>query len=114
MSCFGPLKKAYSRQIEGLVRNRVTYISKEAFLPAFKEAFSIALTKENIQAGFQGAGLIPYDPAIVISKLNIRLSTPLPENSRPTTSHSWIVRTPQTTTDAQKQTTHIKDKVVRH
>ena len=114
VSCFGPLKKAYSRQIEGLVRNRVTHISKEAFLPAFKEAFSIALTKENIQAGFQGAGLIPYDPAIVISKLNIRLSTPLPENSRPTTSHSWIVRTPQTTTDAQKQTTHIKDKVVRH
>ena len=50
----------------------------------------------------------------MISKLNIRLSTPLPENSRPTTSHSWIVRTPQTTTDAQKQTIHIKDKVVRH
>lgn len=40
--------------------------------------------------------------------------TPLSENSRPTTLYSWIVQTLQTTTNIQKQTIYIKDKVVRY
>jgi hypothetical protein len=46
--CFGPLKKAYSRQIENLVRTQITYVSKESFIPAFVEAFKATMTKENI------------------------------------------------------------------
>jgi hypothetical protein len=114
VGCFGPLKKAYSRQIENLVRTRITYISKEAFIPAFVEAFKATITKENIQGGFRGAGLVPYDPEVVISQLDIRLSTPTPENSRPSTSYSWVSKTPQTTKDASSQTTLIKQRIVQH
>jgi len=114
IGCFGPLKKAYSRQIENLVRTRITHVSKEAFIPAFVEAFKATITKKNIQGGFRGAGLVPYDPEIVISQLDIRLSTPTPENSRPATSHSWVSKTPQTTKDASSQTTLIKQRIIRH
>ncbi|ERF70741.1 hypothetical protein EPUS_05093 [Endocarpon pusillum Z07020] len=33
---------------------------------------------ENIKAGFQGTGLVPYDPQAVLSKLDIKLRTPTP------------------------------------
>lgn len=114
VGCFGPLKKAYSRQIEDLVRARITYISKESFLPAFQEAFKAAMTQENVRGGFQGAGLVPYDPERVISQLNVQISTPTPESSRPSTSHSWISKTPQTVKDASSHTTLIKNRIVRH
>lgn len=48
IECFAPLKKAYSRQIENLVRSRITHISKEAFIPVFVEAFKATMTKANI------------------------------------------------------------------
>lgn len=114
VGCFGPLKKAYSRQIEGLVRARITHISKEDFLPAFQRAFQLAMTESNIQAGFRGAGIVPYDPETVISKLDVQLSTPTPENSRPPTSHSWVAKTPNTAKDATLHTTLIKNRIVRH
>ena len=108
VGCFAPLKKAYSRQIENLVRSRITHISKEAFIPAFVEAFKATITKANIQGGFRGAGLVPYDPEVVLSQLDIKLSTLTPENSRLTSSYSWVSKTPQTTKHASSQTTLIK------
>jgi hypothetical protein len=45
---FSPLKREYSEVISGLARNRTNFISKEAFLPAFKTAFEQSFTKENI------------------------------------------------------------------
>ena len=79
VGCFAPLKKAYSRQIENLVRSRITHISKEAFIPAFVEAFKATMTKANIQGGFKGAGLVLYDLEVVISQLDIKLFTPTPK-----------------------------------
>jgi hypothetical protein len=46
------LKKAYGRQAEDLMRNRITYITKTEFLPCFKGAFNAAITKSNILGGF--------------------------------------------------------------
>ena len=71
VACFSPLKRAYGDMISGLARNRTHYISKETFLPAFKSAFERTFTKENIQAGFRGAGLVPHDPQAVLSKLDV-------------------------------------------
>ncbi|KAK1917292.1 hypothetical protein P3342_000005 [Pyrenophora teres f. teres] len=68
VACFSPLKRAYGDIILGLARNRTHYISKETFLPAFKSAFERTFTKENIQAGFRGASLVPHDPQAVLSK----------------------------------------------
>jgi hypothetical protein len=39
VGCFSPLKRAYSREIEALIRHHINYITKLKFLPAFKAAF---------------------------------------------------------------------------
>lgn len=76
VACFSPLKRKYGDSILGLARNRTSYISKETFLPAFKAAFEQSITKENIQAGFRGAGLVPHDPQAVLLKLDVVVQTP--------------------------------------
>ena len=86
ISYFAPLKKAYSRQIKQLIRINITHISKLEFLYTFREAFFTSITKNNIQRGFAGAGLIPHDPERVISKLDIHIRTPTPPTSRPGTA----------------------------
>ena len=86
VGCFGPLKKAYSRQIEDLMRQQITHITKEDFIPAFRAAFQVSLTKSNIQGGFRGAGLVPFDPERVILTLDLKLWTPTPQNSRLSTA----------------------------
>ncbi|AEO58340.1 hypothetical protein MYCTH_2060218, partial [Thermothelomyces thermophilus ATCC 42464] len=82
ISCFRPLKKAYSRQVEDLIQIYITYVSKLEFLYTFHEAFFASMTGKNIQDGFTGSGLVPYDLERVLSKLDIRLRTPIPLNSR--------------------------------
>ena len=39
VGCFSPLKRAYSREVESLMRNHINHITKLEFLPAFKAAF---------------------------------------------------------------------------
>jgi hypothetical protein len=48
VSYFGPLKKAYGRQVEDLIRMHITHISKLEFLYGFREAFFASITKRNI------------------------------------------------------------------
>jgi hypothetical protein len=63
------LKRHYGDGISLLARSRVHHIDKETFLPAFKAAFKKKFTPENIRAGFRGAGLVPHDPEVVLSKV---------------------------------------------
>ena len=67
VGCFGPLKRAYGKEIEALMRAHITHVAKEDFLPAFYKAYDATITKSNIQAGFRATGLVPYDPEYVIS-----------------------------------------------
>jgi hypothetical protein len=62
VGCFGLLKQLYGREIEKLMRMHITHISKLEFLSSFRTAFFHSFTEENIQAGFIGSGLMPYDP----------------------------------------------------
>jgi hypothetical protein len=114
MACFSPLKKAYGTQIKKLVRARISYITKEDFLPAFCDAFKKSLTESNIRASFQGAGLVPLSPDIVIAKLDVKLQTPT--SFRPPTRESlpWASRTPNNPTKAISQSEFIKSRVARH
>jgi hypothetical protein len=75
IGCFSPLKQVYSNKINSLAQYGTKKIKKEAFLPAFKAAFNKSITKENICAGFRGAGLVPYNLEAVILKLNVVLYT---------------------------------------
>ena len=71
VGCYSLLKQAYGRQIEHLVCARVTHITKLEFLCALREAFPASMTEKNIRGGFVGAGLMPYDPERVLSKLDM-------------------------------------------
>src|SRR5882757_6029730 len=114
VGCFGPLKKSYGRQIEHLMRQHCTHVTKEDFIPAFRVAFEDSLTESNIKGGFRGAGLVPFDPERVISALDLKLRTPTPQNSRPSTAQPWTSQTPSNLTQATSQSSFIKERVVRH
>jgi hypothetical protein len=111
VGCFAPLKASYGKQIENLVRVRINHITKLEFLPAFKDAFKVAFTEQNIKSGFRATGLVPYDPDNVLSRLDLRLKTPTPP---PIEEQGWTSKTPQNATELECQTTHLKDRIVRH
>jgi hypothetical protein len=114
VGCFGPLKKAYGREIEDKMRGGITYISKEDFFPAFFAAFQKAITVENILGGFRGSGLVPHNPQAVLSKLDVKFKTPTPPGTSSSNQDPWTSRTPKTTLEAASQTTLLKDRVSRH
>ncbi|RKK06497.1 hypothetical protein BFJ65_g18694 [Fusarium oxysporum f. sp. cepae] len=103
VGCFGPMKKAYGRQIEDLMRAHITHVSKVEFLRAFREAFFASMTEKNIQGGFMGAGLVPHDPERVLSKLDVRIRTPTPTLPPSTSADPWIPKTPQNPLEANSQ-----------
>ena len=111
VGCFAPLKKAYGRQVEELMRNHITHITKLEFLPCFKRAFDAAITSSNIQGGFRGAGLVPFAPDRVISCLDVKLRTPSP----PLPSNSpWQSQTPSNALELGSQSTLVKSRIQRH
>jgi hypothetical protein len=85
IGCFSPLKRAYGTKISRLICHYINHINKLSFLPAFKTAFKKAIIKDNIHAGFRATGLIPFEPDIVLSQLNVKLQTPTPEQEATTT-----------------------------
>ena len=78
VGCFAPLKQAYGRQVEGLIRLHINHVTKLEFLPAFKQAYQEAIANENIISSFRGAGLVPFNPEAVLLKLDIKLRTLTP------------------------------------
>ena len=114
VGCFGPLKKAYGREIEALMRAHITYISKTDFLTAFYAAFQTAITENNIRGGFRGAGIIPFDPESVLSRLDIRLRTPSPAEGQVELPDFWVPKTPHNPIEATSQTDFIKKRIVCH
>jgi hypothetical protein len=88
---FLPLKYAYGAEINALIRVYIHYVNKQSFLPAFKVAFERAFLESNIKASFKGAGLVPFDLEVVISKLDVKLCTPSP----PIIEYNpWELKTP--------------------
>ena len=114
VGCFGPLKQAYGRQIESLMRAHINHVSKVDFLCAFRKAFFASMTEKNIQGSFAGAGLVPYDPERVLSKLDVHVRTPTPPEARPGTAQSWVSKTPQNPLEADSQTSLIKTRISNH
>ena len=110
VGCFSPLKKAYGRQVEALMRCHINHITKIEFLPCFKAAFVESFTKSNILGSFRGAGLVPFDPEAVLSKLEVRLRTPTP----PTEPTQWESKTPSNPAELQSQSTLIRSRIQRH
>ena len=111
VGCFSPLKRAYSREIEALIRDHINHITKLEFLPAFKAAFTRSFTSANICSAFRGAGLVPLQPDVVLSKLDVRLRTPTPDALL---EAPWEAKTPSNVRELEAQSTLIRDCVRRH
>ncbi|KAH7463246.1 hypothetical protein FOMA001_g18207 [Fusarium oxysporum f. sp. matthiolae] len=114
VGCFGLLKKAYGREIERLIRRSITHISKTEFFPAFYAAFQETITEANIKGGFRGAGIAPFDPEVVISKLDVQLRTPTPAEEEAQQAQSWTSRTPRTVLEAGSQSEYLQRRIRRH
>jgi hypothetical protein len=112
VGCFSLLKRAYSCEVESLIRYYINYITKLEFLPAFKTAYDRSFTSANICSAFRGAGLVPLQPDTVLSKLDVQLRTPTPPEALP--EAPWEARTPSNVRELEAQSTLISDRVRRH
>jgi hypothetical protein len=112
VGCFSPLKRAYSREVESLIRHHINHITKLEFLPAFKAAYDQSFTSANICSAFRGAGLVPLQPDAVLSKLDVQLRTPTPLEALP--EALWEARTPSNVRELEAQSTLIRERVRRH
>jgi len=107
---FSPLKVAYGRQLEGLIRNHINHVTKTEFLPAFCAARAV-FSESSIRGGFRGAGIVPLNPETVISKLDIR---PILLPSSPPEQAPWESRTPQNVTELDAQNALIQTRIDFH
>jgi hypothetical protein len=82
IGCFAVLKRFYGRFIEAKMRLQINHIDKFDFLEAYRSARIEAFKLETIKNSFAAAGLLPYNPDRVLTKLDIRLHTPTPPSSR--------------------------------
>ncbi|EKG09026.1 hypothetical protein MPH_13989 [Macrophomina phaseolina MS6] len=87
------------------------HITKLEFLPAFKAAFEQVFTKRNICSSFRGAGLVPFNPEAVLSKLDVQLRTPSPPAPE---DSPWESKTPRSAFEFGSQSTLIRDRIQRH
>ena len=112
VGCFSPLKRAYSHEVESLIRDHINHITKLEFLPAIKVAYDRSFTPTNIRSAFQGAGLAPHQPDVVLSRLDVQLRTPTP----PATliEALWEARTPSNVRELEAQSTLIRERVRKH
>ena len=111
VGCFSPLKRAYSREIEALIRHHINHITKLEFLPAFKAAFERSFTSDNICSAFRGAGLVPLQPDVVLSQLDVQLRTHSPAALPEAV---WEARTPSNVRELEAQSTLIRDRIQQH
>lgn len=111
VGCFGPLKRAYGDQVQQMMKSHIHHVTKVEFLPAFKRAFYQAMTSSNVQAGFRGTGLKPFNPDSVLLKLDIRLKTPTPP---PIDIAGWQSQTPSNALELSLQSDLIRARIQRH
>jgi hypothetical protein len=114
VGCFSPLKRAYSREVESLIRHHINHITKLEFLPAFKTAYDRSFTSANICSAFQGAGLVPLQPDAVLSKLDVQLQLRTPTPPAALAEALWQACTPSNMRELEAQSTLIRDRVQRH
>jgi len=74
---FGPRKKILSAKMDSLIQTMVSKIQKCEWLLAFVEARKLAFKHSNIEGGWRGAGLFPFNPEKALR--HIEIAEPLTE-----------------------------------
>ena len=109
IGCFRVLKRAYGELVDSQIKLYISRIDKCDFLTAYPRARKEAFKPETILNSFAAAGIAPFNPNRVISKLNIRLITPPPPPSRGSdSSRNFTPKTPHTVKDVRRQASSIK------
>jgi DDE superfamily endonuclease/Tc5 transposase DNA-binding domain/helix-turn-helix, Psq domain len=109
IGCFAVLKRSYGQLVEAKMRLGFNKIDKLDFLEAYPHARNNAFKPEIIKSSFAAAGLVPYDPDRVISKLSIRLRTPTPPSSQGSeSSRNFSPKTPSTEKELRRQASSVK------
>ena len=67
--CFQPLKHYHAEAIDAAVRSRDAEFSKVEFLARITTIRKQAFKKNTILSSFRKTGLIPYNPSVVLNKL---------------------------------------------
>jgi hypothetical protein len=78
VGCFALLKRAYSKEIRVLALDHTGRIDKKASIATFSKVFDKAFSKVNILSSFRATGLVPNDPLVVLSKLDVKVRMPTP------------------------------------
>jgi hypothetical protein len=108
VSCFSPLKRAYGHEIQELARQGVYHVDKVDFLTIYIRIRPTVFTQQNIRAGFQATGLIPYCPDRVLSSLTV-VRTPSPPATTADNNVAWTAETPRTVAQLEQQAQHVRD-----
>ena len=114
VGCFNPLKRAYSKELENFIKSHVNHITKTEFLIAFHAAHVAAMTPQNIQGGFKGAGLVPFNPECIISKLDVKLGTRTPPEATLPPTQPWTSQTPHNATETISQSEFVISRISNH
>jgi hypothetical protein len=112
IGCFGVIKRAYSKVIEAQAKLHRVRVGKIDFLEAYQAARNEAFKPETIVNSFASTCLVPFNPERVLSKLNIRLTTPPRPTSqgsyKSNSSKDFTPRTPHTIKDVRRQAASIR------
>ena len=110
IGCFAVLKRSYGQLVETKMRLGINHIDKLDFLEAYPYARIKAFKSETIKNSFTAAGLVPYNPDQVLSRLNIHLRSPTPSGSQGSeSSRNFTPKTPSTQKQLRRQTSSLKD-----
>jgi DDE superfamily endonuclease len=80
---FGALKKVMASKLEPILRTGISCLQKVEWTGAFVAAHERVFREQNIQSGFRGTGIYPYQPTKVLRQI-IKPSSSSP--STPSTS----------------------------
>jgi hypothetical protein len=94
--------------------SHINHITKVEFFLALKAAYFSAMTESNNRGGFRGAGLVPFNPEVVISNLDVRLRTPTLTGPPSSDPDPWASQTPQNPAEAVLRSQFIKTQITRH
>ena len=72
------------------------------------------MTENNIKGGFRGAGLVPFNPEAVISKLDVKLRTLTPTGPPDAINDAQVSQTPHNPIEAVSQTKFVRNRIASH
>lgn len=114
VGCFSVLKRSYGKQLEAFIKAHINHITKPEFFIAFVAAHNATITHENIIAGFRGTGLVPYNIDAVLSRLDVKIRTPILTGPPSGDANPWVPQTPHTATEVVSQSQFVRDRIINH